>query len=41
MQDNVRIHTVKKVLIWLKEQGINLLEDWPLYSLDLNPIKHL
>ena len=41
MQDNARIHTAKKVLIWLEEQGINLLEDWPPYSPDLNPIEHL
>ena len=39
MQDNVPIHKARKVKKWFTEQGIPLL-NWPLYSLDLNPIKH-
>lgn len=26
---------------WLQQQGFKLLEDWPPYSPDLNPIEHL
>ena len=38
MQDNARIHIAKNVLIWLEEQGVNLVENRPPYSPDLNPI---
>ena len=40
MQDNVSIHTAKKVKKWFEDEGVELLE-WPLYSSDLNPIEHL
>ena len=41
MQDNASIHTTKKVKAWFQAQGINILKDWPPYSLDLNLIKHV
>ena len=40
-QDNARPHTAKKTLRFLKEKGINLLEDWPPYSPDLNVIEYV
>ena len=41
MQDNASIHTAIKVKEWFEERGIILLEDWPPYSPDLNPIEHI
>ena len=41
MQDNASIHRAGKVKAWFKERGITLLEDWPPYSPDLNPIEHI
>ena len=40
MQDNARIYTAKWVMDWLQKEGVELFK-WPLYSPDLNPIKHL
>ena len=40
IQDNARIHTVKKVKKWFKDKGIPVME-WSLYSPDLNLIEHL
>lgn len=40
MQDNVSIHTAKKVKKWFEDEEVELLE-WPPYSSDLNPIEHL
>ena len=40
MQDNAPIHTARIVREWLEENGIDVLE-WPPYSPDLSPIKHL
>jgi transposase len=40
MQDNVCIHAAKMVKKWSEDEGIPKLK-WPLYSPDLNPIKHL
>lgn len=40
MQDNASIHTAKKVIKWLEDEGIEVM-DWPPYSPDLNPIEHL
>ena len=40
MQDNASIHTAHKVREWFRDRGINVLE-WPPYSPDLNPIKHV
>jgi hypothetical protein len=41
MQDNASIHCAGKVKAWFAKMGITLLEDWPAYSPDLNPIKHI
>ena len=40
MQDNVPIHTTKKIKKWFEDKGIPMM-DWPPYSPDLNPIEHL
>jgi hypothetical protein len=40
-QDGARTHTSKAAKAWFKRNSIKLLEDWPPYSLDLNPIEHL
>ena len=40
MQDNTPIHKAKKVMKWFDETGI-VVTDWPPYSPNLNPIKHL
>ena len=39
-QDNARIHTARKTMEWLEENGIDTI-DWPAYSPDLNPIEHI
>jgi len=41
MQDNASIHRTYKVRDWFIDRGITLLEDWPPYSSDLNPIEHI
>ena len=40
-QDNAPIHKARKTMAFFRESGIKLLENWPPYSLDLNPIEHL
>ena len=40
MQDNAPIHTARIIKKYFQDLGIEVL-DWPLYSPDLNPIKHL
>ena len=40
MQDNASIHTFKKIKKYFKDQAIPLL-NWPPYSPDINPIKHV
>jgi transposase len=40
MQDNAPIHTAKKVIKWLEDNGIPTI-DWPPYSPDLNPIEYI
>ena len=40
MQDNVLIHTARKVRKWFEENDIIVMK-WSLYSLDLNSIEHL
>src|ERR1700712_3882695 len=41
MQDNTSIHTARKVKAWFLENRVKQLLDWPPYSPDLNPIKHI
>lgn len=41
MQDNAPIHTARYTTLWLAEQGIYVLLNWPAYSPDLNLIEHL
>ncbi|EFQ36132.1 transposase, partial [Colletotrichum graminicola M1.001] len=40
VQDNAPIHTSAQTLSWLRSHGVSWL-DWPPYSPDLNPIKHI
>jgi len=40
-QDNARPHTAKKTKTWLANFAVNLLEDWPANSPDINPIEHV
>ena len=40
MQNNAPIYTAKKVRLWFKMYGVEVIE-WPFYSLDLNPIEYL
>ena len=41
MQDNARVHTAELTMAWLEDHNVEILEDWPLYSPDLNPIEHV
>jgi transposase len=41
MQDNARVHTAKLTKEWMEENNVEVLEDWPPYSPDLNPIEHV
>jgi transposase len=41
MQDNARIHTAKSTQRKLDDMGWNLMQNWPPYSPDLNPIENL
>lgn len=41
MQDGASCHTSKVVMDWLKEYGVDVIEDWPGNSPDLNPIENL
>ena len=40
MHDNASIHTAKKIKNWFRDESIPLL-NWPPYSPDINPIKHV
>ena len=40
-QDGARIHTSRVARAWFERCGIRLLENWPPYSPDLNPIEHV
>ena len=40
-QDNAPIHTANKTKKYFEEIGLRLLDDWPPYSPDLNPIEHI
>ena len=41
MQDNASIHTAGVTRDWINKHGILLLNRWPPYLPDLNPIEHL
>lgn len=39
--DNARPHVPAKTQNWLGQFAVNMLEDWPTYSSDLNPMEHV
>ena len=39
--DGSRVHTAEFTQEWLKTNGISVIEEWPAYSPDLNPIENL
>lgn len=41
MQDNASIHTARTVRDWFRKKNIELVQEWPPYSPDLNPIEHI
>lgn len=41
MQDGARAHASKKTIAYLARKGQRVLENWPAYSPDLNPIENL
>eukprot|EP00742_Colponemidia_sp_Colp-10_P013372 GILJ01015103.1.p1 GENE.GILJ01015103.1~~GILJ01015103.1.p1 ORF type:complete len:345 (+),score=17.85 GILJ01015103.1:573-1607(+) len=41
MQDGARCHSANHTLDYLDRKGVTVLEDWPPYSPDLNPIENL
>jgi transposase len=40
-QDNARPHVASATTLWMKRQGVKVLEAWPPYSPDLNPIEEI
>lgn len=40
MQDNARPHVARVSLNFLQQNGVQLLDNWPSMSADLNPIEH-
>ena len=40
-QDGASCHTAKKVTTYIASKNVRLLENWPAYSPDLNPIETL
>ena len=40
-QDNARPHVARDNIQFLRNNNIDFIDDWPLKSPDLNPIKHL
>lgn len=40
-QDNARPHTVRSVYDWMLEHAVRVLDPWPAYSPDFNPIEHV
>ncbi|KAL7715586.1 Tc1-like transposase DDE domain-containing protein [Entamoeba marina] len=40
-QDGAPAHTFKKTMNFFKEQGVDVLPNWPAFSPDLSPIEHL
>ena len=41
MQDNASIYRAHSVQAWFTAHGITQIGNWPAYSPDLNPIKHI
>jgi hypothetical protein len=40
-QDNARPHIKIDVICWLRDHAVRLLDPWPAYSPDFNPIEHV
>ena len=41
MQDGARCHAAKSTIAYLEKKNVAVLEQWPPYSPDLNPIENL
>jgi transposase len=41
MQDGARPHVARSTLGFLRANGVEVLEGWPAYSPDLNPIENM
>lgn len=41
IEDNAGVHTANSTMERMVENGVELLEDWPPYLPDLNPIEHV
>ena len=41
LQDNTPAHASEDTYNWMSEEDINIIKDFPPYSLDLNPIEHV
>jgi transposase len=40
-QDNAKPHTVPAVYSWMSDHAVRVLDPWPAYSPDFNPIEHV
>jgi len=41
MQDGAKAHTANRTLRYLHEKGVNVIQNWPSHSPDLNPIEEM
>ncbi|GFQ82890.1 transposable element Tc1 transposase [Trichonephila clavata] len=41
MQDLSSVHTSKQTKLWLQEQNVNVMHDWPPKGPDMNPVENV
>ena len=39
-QDNARPHLARATTQYLSQANVNIMDDWPALSVDLNPVEH-